>query len=504
MIAANKRVALSFGVGSGKTLIGLSGYTHLHQQGKVKRGLFLVPSIVQGQFGGDALKFLKPGTFNWHAEPGASRAERIAAYKNPAHNFAVMTHQAFRDDMIHLGAQQAGVSPEAMGAKLEAMTRPERKAWLKGVMAGEGIDFDYLNVDEGHNTLNRKGKENSALANVVDAMSDNTPYYVNASGDPIKNDVSEAFSLLQKMDPERYTDEGAFTRKYGVDTLAAKDELRRELARFQYPSKIDPDVVATKSERTVGLSDKQRAALRSVDENLARVRMARMQGKVDVEAMKVLSPASFKGAEDPEAVAREMQRDIGLLKTAAIKRILDASPDSAKLDEVVKVARERQGKPGLVFAHSLPAVDLVKDRLEKEGFRVVAITGKDSAADKEAKRRQFNDGGEGAPDVLVASDAGATGMNAQRGQYAVQFDTPQTAMTHAQRQGRINRTGQKNDVELIDLVTDHPEERRARERLKLKYALRDALTTPMESLDDTGVAYYLNRAKGNPENSIAA
>jgi hypothetical protein len=30
-------------------------------------------------------------------------------------------------------------------------------------------------------------------------------------------------------------------------------------------------------------------------------------------------------------------------------------------------------------------------------------------------------------------------------------DTPQTAMTHAQRQGRIFRTGQKNNVELIDL-----------------------------------------------------
>ncbi len=409
-----------------------------------------------------------------------------------------MTHQAFRDDMLHLGAQQAGISPEAMSASTDFMTRPERKAWLKSVMDKEGINFDYLTVDEGHNTLNRKGKENSALANVIDAMSDNSPYYVNASGDPVKNDVSEVFSLLQKMDPDRYTDESAFMRKYGVDTMAAKDEMRRELARFQYPSKIDPDVIAKKTERSVGVSDGQKKALASLDEHLANARLARMTGKVDVEALKAISPESFAGvpAEQHQAVAQELQKSIGIIKASAIRKILDASPDSAKLDDVVKVATERAGKPGVVFAHSLQAVEQIKARLEREGLRVVAITGKDSAKEKEAKRRMFNpDTGDAEADILVASDAGATGMNAQRGQYAVQYDTPMTAMTHAQRQGRINRTGQKNNVELIDLVSDHPEERRARARLETKYALRDMLTTPMELLDDTGVAYFLKQRR---------
>ena len=58
--------------------------------------------------------------------------------------------------------------------------------------------------------------------------------------------------------------------------------------------------------------------------------------------------------------------------------------------------------------------------------------------------------------------AAAVGLNGQRGQWLAQFDTPQTAMTHAQRDGRINRTGQKNDIDLIDLVSDHPSERKAR------------------------------------------
>lgn len=493
MIESNKRVVLSFGTGGGKTLITLGGFTHLQQQGKAKRGLFLVPSIVQGQFGAEALRFLKPGTFKWHAKPGAAREERIAAYKDPESHFGVFTHQSFRDDMVHLGAQHAGVSEEEMGSKLGAMSRQERKDWMRGVMRREGINYDYMAVDEGHNTLNRRGKENSEMANVIDSASDNSNYFVTASADPVKNDTSEAFSLLQKMDPARYTDEAAFHRKYGVDTMSAKDELRREMARFQYPSKIDPDITASRIERKVELSAEQHTALSELDKTVARARLARMAGKVDVDAMKVISPSSFASApkDQHEGIARDLQKDLGILKDAAIRRALNGG---AKIDEVLKVAAEKKGKPGVVFAHSLDNVEAIGKRLQEEGYRVVTITGKDSAKAKSAKKRAFNpDAGEASADILVASDAAATGLNAQRGQYVVNVDTPMTAMTHAQRNGRVNRIGQTNNVDLIDLVADHPEERRARDRLEKKYALRDAMTTPMESLDDTGLAFFLRQ-----------
>jgi superfamily II DNA or RNA helicase len=499
MIEANKRAVLSFGTGAGKTLITLGGFTHLQQQGKAKRGLFLVPSIAQGQFGAESLRFLKPGTFKWSAQPGASREQRIAAYKDGSNNFGVFTHQAFRDDMLHLAAQHAGVPEEEMSTKVAAMSGPERKEWMRGVMEKEGIDFDYVSVDEGHNTLNRKGKENSAMANVIDSVSDNANYFVTASADPVKNDVSEAFSLLQKMDPARYTDESAFMRKYGVDGVAAKDGLRREMARFQYPSKIDPDITASRIERKVSLSGETKGALEKLDQASSRARLARMSGKVDLEAVKELSPSSFDGVPESEheAIAKNLQDNVGILKDTATRRILNGG---AKIDEVSKVVAEHKGKPGVVFAHSLENVEAIGAKLRAEGHRVVTITGKDSAKAKSAKKRAFNpDAGEATADILVASDAAATGLNAQRGQYVVNVDTPQTAMTHAQRNGRVNRIGQKNNVDLIDLVADHPAEVKNRKRLETKYALRDALTTPMESLDDTGLAFFLRQRQIDSE-----
>lgn len=496
MIDANKRVVAAFGTGSGKSLLQLAAFTHLHQQGKAKRGLFLVPSIVQGQFSGEALRYLEPGKFNWHIEPGASRAERIAAYKDPSKHFAVMTHQSFRDDMMHLGAQHLGISEAEMADRLQAMSDDERKDWMRGIMDREGINFDYLTTDESQYTLNRAGKENSGLANVVDALSAHTPYYVTASGDPVKNDASEVFDLLRKMDPARYSDRDAFMRRYGADTLASKDALRREMARYVYPSRIDPDVQADRKESRVSLSEGQRKALSDLDANFTRARIARMEGKVDVDAMKAISPTSFDGVPEGqhEEVARQLQNSLGIMKSSAIQRVINTHPDNPLVQDVIGKAAERKGKPGVVFAHNREAVKMLAEQLEKAGHRVVTITGSDSGKEKERKRLMFNpEQGEAQADILVASDAGATGMNIQRGQWLYQFDTPQTAMTHAQRNGRIFRTGQKNNVELIDGVADHPEVHRARDRLQKKYGLRELMTSPMEGLDDTGVAHFIKQ-----------
>ncbi len=496
LVDANKRVVAAFGTGSGKSLLQLAAFTHLQQQGKAKRGMFLVPSIVQGQFSGEALRYLEPGKFNWHIEPGASRDERIKAYKNPDHHFCVMTHQSFRDDMMHLGATHAGISEGEMSDRLNSMGEAERKEWMGGIMQREGINFDYLTTDESQYTLNRQGKENSGLANVVDALSAHTPYYVTASGDPVKNDASEVFDLMHKMAPERYTDRGAFMRRYGSDTLSSKDALKREMARYVYPSKIDPDVTANRKESKVSLSAGQTKALAELDGHFTKARIARMEGKVDVAAMKAISPNSFEGVADDkhEEVATGLQQSLGIMKSSAVQRVINTHADNPLIDDIVKKAGERKGKPGVVFAHNREAVRMITERLEKEGHRVVTITGSDSGKEKERKRLMFNpEQGDATADILVASDAGATGMNIQRGEWLYQHDTPMTAMTHAQRNGRIFRTGQKNNVELIDGVADHPEVHKARERLQKKYGLRDLMTSPMEGLDDTGVAHYIKQ-----------
>lgn len=494
LIDANKRVILGAGVGSGKTAMGLGAFAHLHSQGKVKKGLFVVPSIVQGQFGAEALRFLKPGQFDWHCEPGGSYEDRLAAYKDPSKHFAVVTHQSFRDDILKMAGEAGHGTPDDVTAKLAGMSKQERADFTKGVLAHHGIAWDYVMADEAHGLLNRQGKENSGMSNAIEGVTDAAEYYVHASGDPVKNDASEAFSLLQKMDGARYHDQAAFMRRYGGDTQAAKEGLQRELARHLYAMQIKSGQAAARKVQTVKLGAEQQAALEAVDKHAAALRLAKMEGRQDIDAAKALAPGMFDGAEeaDHSAIAGRVADTVGILKDAAIRRVINTHAKSAKLDALVEHANARKGKQGVVFARNLEAVESIRKRLEADGHRVVTLTGKDSSADKAEKIRAFNpDKGDAQADIIVCSDAGATGANLQSGRWLVQYDTPDTAMTHAQRQGRIDRVGQKGEVELTDLVADHESERRARSRLANKYGLRQLMTSPLESLDDSGLGAYL-------------
>ncbi|MFZ4537874.1 helicase-related protein [Propionivibrio sp.] len=505
IIEKNKRVILAAGAGSGKTAMFLGAFSHLQSQGKVKKGVVICPSIVQGQVGAEALRFMQPGKYKWHCDPGGSFEDRLAAYKDPDTHFSVVTHQSFRDDVLKMAAMKTGEESSAIADRMEGMPRSERSTFVKSVLDHHGINFDFSATDEGHGLLDRVGKDNSRMSNVIGGVTDNTGYTVSATADPVKNDISEAFSHLEKMDPARYNDRNAFMRRYGVDTAGAKDALKRELIRHVLPFQISSGKKVDKREIKVSPSESQTKALDELDKNIGKARMARMEGKVDVEAMKSISPSQFKDAPEAEheAIAKELSRSLGIIKGSAVRNILDSSPDSAKIDALSKIAGERKGKPGVVFAHSLAAVENIKARLEKDGHRVMTLTGADSSADKAAKIRGFNpDKGERTHDILVASDAGSTGANLQSGNWLAQYETPLTAMCHAQRRARIDRIGQKQDVELLDLVSNHASDTKARERLKTKYELRELMSSPMGNLDDTGLAHWLHQRKVQQQNSM--
>ena len=500
LIEHNKRMIGALGTGSGKTAIGLGAFTHLHSQDKVKRGIFAVPSIVQRQFGAEAANLLEPGTYSWWADAGAPHEQRLAAYKDPKHHFAVVTHQALRDDLVHLMAKQAGITEDEMAQRFQGLSEKQRRVALKETLDKEGINWDYLNIDEAHDALNRQGKADSLFANVIDALGMETPYYVSASADPLKNDVSELYDQLHKVDPDRYTDRNEFMAKYGINTTASRDALKRELMGRLFPGRVDPGVKAIKHDVPVALSEKQRSDYDAVMAAYRTARQARSEGRVDLAALKTLSPSSFTGHDD-ETIAKRLNDALGTLRDTALARVINlAAPEhNAKMKEAIQRVNQyrEQGKPGLIFAHHREAVAQLAKQLKAAGHRVVTITGSDSAKEKGRKQLMFRPpaGREPEADIMVVSDAGAVGMNAQRGKWVIHYDIPHTAKTWWQRTGRIHRLGQKDDVDVVTLQTDSILDQKNKARLQRKSGLREMLTSPYEGLEDSGIASSLLSAE---------
>lgn len=506
-----KKLLMGQGVGAGKTAIAFGTLGELQKVGRARRGLFVVPSAVQGQFGGEALSFLKPGETSWYADPKGDRADRHDAYGDGSKHMVVVTHQSLRDDITRMVAEHHGMSPAEVrdkmvgrdedGKEIEGWSKEETDAKVAAALKGKGADglLDFLSVDEGHEGLNRQGKEDSHLARVLDSvgrLSKHTGWF---TGSPVKNDASEVFDWLAKVDPEKYNDRAEFMRRYGGDLPGSAQALRRELGRYAYFHKTNPGTDPQEHLEVLQPTEAHKKDLDEIQHAYERARFAARSGGVDVEAAKRLSPDLFDRHDpaDHEKVARDMARPLRLAgaRDAAISRSVNLHPESAKMAKAVDLAKQYKaaGRPGVIFARSLDAVDRIKEELGKQGVHALTYTGELSTGEKDDTRQRFS-GGEG--DVLVVSDAGRAGINLQRANWTANYDIPQTFMTQDQRQGRVNRTGQTfTTPDTHHMVLDHPNEHKAVERVQKKKALHEALFEGAGApLDETGLAPYVRQA----------
>jgi hypothetical protein len=504
----NRRLGLHMGAGSGKSLMSIGTFTEMHDKGMAKKAVFAVPSVVQGQFGSEMLRFTTPGKYNWLSDPKATREERMAAYKDDTTHMIVATHQAFRDDLIHAMAEHSGKSPKDVQRALTGMPEAARNAAMKDAMTALGWKVDFLGVDESQGILNRQGKPDSSSAAAIDAFSAHMPNMLHMTGTPVKNDASEAFDVLKKIHPERFTDRASFMRKYGSNTPTNWASLQRLMARYVYADRISSGVERFTDVNNVKLHPEQQKQYSAVMSALNKVRRSRRTGKADIEAVKALAPDAFEGVpeENHQRVANEVATvGLGGRLNARLLNIVNGETyeNNAKIDAMREDLQRDKDKPHVIFAHHYKSIGHIKKLCGELGMKVGVISGDMSAADKARVRRGFQpeDGEEARYDVLLNTDAGSTGQNLQRGTVLMNYDTPDTAMTHEQRAARIDRLGQTSDVTVRDYVTDTPIERKARKRLNTKYALADVFQSPSEMLDDTGLAAEIQRVRAEKGNT---
>jgi hypothetical protein len=516
MFERTKRMNLTFGTGKGKSITSIGAFTNLHSKGLAKRAVFAVPSVVQKQFGGEVNRYLEPGKYKSVADPSLDREGRIAAMKDPSNHMVVFTHQSLRDDLVHLMSKKMGVSEEEAKNAFNDMPEHKRKEFLGETLKENGIDFGMMTVDESHYTTNRKGKEDSTTANVLDALNQNSEYFMNQSATPVKNDVSEAFDFLRKVAPDRFTDRNEFIKKYGVDSEHSREALQRLINRYNYASPTETGVKRNENKEVVQLSGPQKEAYDAATDAFRRASRAEKAGKVDIDAMKTLSPRSFEGKPEVEheEIAKRLQGFAGAIKEEAYNRIVNSfDPESnakiGKLMELVEskrysadnpktAAKKGDRAPGVVFAHNIASVESVKKAMESKGLRVGVIHGAMSGDEKDKVKTGFNPANpkDRQYDVIVLSDAGATGLNLQNAKYLVNYDLTQTSWVKEQREGRIDRNGQAHDeIDYHDLVTDTEHERKKWDRIQRKAKLGEIFQQDPGSLDDTGLAPFLAQVR---------
>jgi len=526
MLDANGgRLLGALGTGSGKSLISIGAFTHQHAQGKATHGVYAVPAAVQGQFGGEMLRYTEPGKYKWATGEGKNHAERVAMLKDTSTHMKVMTHEALRDTLVKLMADHHREGDVAkMKGDLAGAGAQLRADWMRQAMDANDIKPWMFYGDEAHRFTHRGEGPPSALHSVMSAASHptNASHALFGTATPHKNDEGEVFSMASMVDPETYSDRHAFMQNNGHALGHAPDAVRRELAHRVYSARIPPSGVqridssnpSIENGRKVAgsgpikLEGEHKARVTKVREMYDRVVKARGTGGVDVEAARHLSPKAFLGqpASQHKAIARRLGPSAGIIRESALRRAINQAPSHQntklqRLTEVVghdlshgewtdRAGKTQRGKPSVIFTDSTAEARNIHQHLKSKGVRAALYHGGLNAKEREGVRLGFQPEGGGKPehDVVVATSAAEAGINMQRAKVIHHYDVPQTEKSHAQRSGRAYRQGQQGDVDVHDWHTDDEYEQQGRRRLRQKAALGAVFQDPITNIDDVGIA----------------
>ncbi|WP_352423852.1 DEAD/DEAH box helicase [Proteiniphilum sp.] len=155
----------------------------------------------------------------------------------------------------------------------------------------------------------------------------------------------------------------------------------------------------------------------------------------------------------------------------------------AILDEFLDGSQEK----AVIFSQWERMTRLVAAELDKKGIRYEYLHG----GVPSAKRKDLMDNFMNDPDcrVFLSTDAGSTGLNLQAASLIVNMDLPWNPAVLEQRIARIHRMGQKNNVQVINLVSTGTIEEQMLDKLNFKSSMFEGI------LDGGADSIFLEESK---------
>jgi SNF2 family DNA or RNA helicase len=162
----------------------------------------------------------------------------------------------------------------------------------------------------------------------------------------------------------------------------------------------------------------------------------------------------------------------------------------AKLDELSKLLTESPDRV-VVFSEHIPTVELIAERVDELGRPAIAFTG---SLDRHNRHKALNKFRREPKGVLVATRAGAEGLNLQFCHQLVNYELPWNPMMVEQRIGRLHRFGQTREVELHNYAANGTVESHILRLLQTKIRLFELVVGELDLIlermdDDEGESF---------------
>lgn len=334
----------------------------------------------------------------------------------------------------------------------------------------------HVIADEIHAIKNRKTQQTRALKAIK-----NVQWKTGLSGTPVVNRPDELWSILNWLYPDRYRSYWRFFRNYveAVTDYAAGHKyqkivgpkntigLRKEIKPF-FVRRRKQDVLKDLPDKyyttiKVDLTPQQRKVYRTMQKE-----MIAWIGEQESELLAApVVIAQLTRLQQFSCAYATVDHETGRVRL---------TEPSSKLDAVMEVLDETDEQV-VVFSRFKQVVRLLEKRLVDKGISYVSLTGDTPQADRAALVAKFQ---ASKARVFTGSlAAGGVGITLHAASRVIFVDRDWSPSINVQAEDRLHRIGQKNAVQVIDIIARSTVDQGKHQRLELKKSwIRQILGDP--------------------------
>ncbi len=322
------------------------------------------------------------------------------------------------------------------------------------------IDWDILMVDEAH----KLKEKNTVRWKFVDKLQKKR--FILLTATPFQNDLFELYNLLHLLKKGHLGTIKEFRKKFlqngnkrhPLNSKELKNKLEEVMIRRRraetgiiYKKRIPKIVQISQTEEERKIYEKMSELLK---EKYFSINGSEINGRLIIFSLLPKMTSSLASAiESLEKISKNEKYHQNTREFA--KEILEdckqikIDSKMKKLKEIIeKKLKSNPSEKILIYTKHPKTVKYMTENLKPYNLIITEFTGGLSREEKHEKIKEFRKKSQ----IMICTDAGAEGLNLQFCKTLINYDLPWNPMSVEQRIGRLDRIGQKNDIEIYSLA----------------------------------------------------